>query len=151
MAQLFVYIKILKFHKRSSFNSAIISEILLIRLFIRFNVFSSTCKMQGAWEGAVTRRLRPHSFAFSRADILNRRGVCGGRDRDGYVPGRTNGKRDAEMIPFPRESLRFTKRDLSGARLRWWMQRQRQRPVATCCGCTDGGGGGRCKDVVNVR
>jgi len=32
-------------------------------------------------------------------------------------------------------------------RARRWMQRRR-RPVATCCGCTDGG---RCKDVVNVR
>lgn len=52
----------------------------------------------------------------SRADVLIRRGVCGGRDR--VRPGRTNGKRDAEMIPFPRESFRFTKRDLSGARAR---------------------------------
>lgn len=83
---------------------------------------------------------------FSRADILIRHGVCGDRDHDDVRPDRTNGKGDAEMIPFPRESFRFTKRNLSDARAV-----VNAAAATACCNLLRVYGNGRRKDVVNVR
>lgn len=62
---------------------------------------------------------------------------------------RTNGKRDAEMIPFPRKSFRFTKRDLSDVRA--VVNATAAAAAAACCNLLRVYGNGRRKDVVNVR